>query len=263
MFLSRQTLGPLSRLIARVSGYFCPGEPSFFVETAELVFPIVFNLGRPWFIRLGPGGPFDRRQSFIAGLHPGPVAVSCGAGAELLQVDLTPIGAFRLFGGATAELASQTLDLRTVTRFDGEYDAIHDQLAALSDWNARFDLIEAFLKPRFIYASSQQVQESWKLLAQGSTVGETASTIGWSTRHFSSRFRQETGIRPVTALRMLRFQRARSLALRSEYPDWAGVAAGSGYADQAHLIRDFHEFAGETPRSWARGAMPSEPRVAF
>jgi AraC-like DNA-binding protein len=36
--------------------------------------------------------------------------------------------------------------------------------------------------------------------------------------------------------------------------DWAGLAAEWGYADQAHLIREFRAMAGVTPRDYARDA---------
>ncbi len=259
MFLSRQPSLPISGLIARITGYSSRTKPSWFRETAELVFPLVFNLGQPWAIQLGSEGDAKHRRSFTAGLYPGPVSVSCAAGAELLQVDLTPLGAARLLGGAAAELAGQVVDMRSVERFGGEYDAIHDRLYCATDWTVRFDLIERFLAPRFTCATSSHVQKSWKLLAQGQTVAETADAVGWSTRHLRKRFRQETGIRPVTAARMLRFQHARTFALRSDNPDWADIAAASGYSDQAHLIRAFHEFAGEPPMAWASITRPPEP----
>lgn len=248
-------------LIARISGYSSKTEPSWSLETAELVFPIVFNLGQPWDIRLGLEGDSRRNMSFTAGLFAGPVAVSCDAGAALLQVDLTPLGAARLFGGAAADLAAQVVDLRAVDRFRGEYDAIHDQLHVATNWQERFDLIERFLAPRFGHAASIRIQQSWRLLARGKTVSETAAAIGWSTRHLSAQFRQETGIRPVTAARMLRFQRARALALGSDDANWAEIATATGYSDQAHLIREFHDFAGEPPTAWAQRARPSEPRL--
>jgi transcriptional regulator GlxA family with amidase domain len=47
--------------------------------------------------------------------------------------------------------------------------------------------------------------------------------------------------------RILRFRHACQLAERSARPQWTGIAADAGYFDQAHLIRDFHEFAGVPP----------------
>jgi AraC-like DNA-binding protein len=71
-----------------------------------------------------------------------------------------------------------------------------------------------------------------------------ASQAGVSVRQFRRLCRDRVGISPKHLARILRFRRASALGARG---DWAGVAAECGYYDQAHLIRDFHEFSGRTP----------------
>jgi AraC-like DNA-binding protein len=58
-------------------------------------------------------------------------------------------------------------------------------------------------------------------------------------------FRREVGVAPKLLARVARFQRA----VRSSR-DWAAAALRCGYFDQAHLIRDFKEFAGEPPAAF-------------
>lgn len=139
---SRAPSRALNGLIARISGYSSRTEPSWSLETAELVFPLVLNLDQPWDIGLGLEGGTNRNMSFTAGLFVGPVVVSCDAGAKRLQVDLTPLGAARLIGGAAANLAAQVVDLSAVDRFDGELAAIYERPHDLPDWRTRFDLVE-------------------------------------------------------------------------------------------------------------------------
>ncbi len=67
-----------------------------------------------------------------------------------------------------------------------------------------------------------------------------------SPRQFRRRCLEESGLTPKHLCRILRFRRALHLAIRHRQ-DWAAIAAETGYFDQAHLIRDFREFTGQTP----------------
>jgi len=74
-----------------------------------------------------------------------------------------------------------------------------------------------------------------------------ADQAGMSARQFRRRCREESGLGPKHLARVLRFRRACEMAARGE--SWLRVAAEAGYFDQAHLIRDFREFAGGSPMS--------------
>jgi AraC-like DNA-binding protein len=67
-----------------------------------------------------------------------------------------------------------------------------------------------------------------------------------SPRQFRRRCLEESGLTPKHLCRILRFRRALQLGSR-HLKDWAGIAVETGYFDQAHLIRDFREFTGQTP----------------
>jgi AraC-like DNA-binding protein len=66
-----------------------------------------------------------------------------------------------------------------------------------------------------------------------------------SERQFRRRCLEESGLGPKQLCRVLRFRRACELGQRGL--PWGLVAVEAGYFDQAHLIRDFREFAGGSP----------------
>lgn len=79
---------------------------------------------------------------------------------------------------------------------------------------------------------------------------------GVTGRHFRRRLLEETGLSPKKLCRVLRFRRA--LALGRKGLPWSLVAVDAGYFDQAHLIRDFREFAGSTPMSVFSNTLSSD-----
>jgi AraC-like DNA-binding protein len=74
-----------------------------------------------------------------------------------------------------------------------------------------------------------------------------ARQAGMSERQFRRRCLEESGLAPKQLCRVLRFRRACALGERGL--PWGLIAAEAGYFDQAHLIRDFREFTGDTPMS--------------
>ena len=105
------------------------------------------------------------------------------------------------------------------------------------------------------------IAEAWRLLARsGGTIqaGELARRVGWSPRYLQRRLLAETGLTPKAAARVTRFDRARRVLQRQAATpagapgtlNLAGLAAGCGYYDQAHLAREFRELAGCAPSAW-------------
>ena len=75
-----------------------------------------------------------------------------------------------------------------------------------------------------------------------------ASAAGVSSRQLERRFLRDVGIGPKLLCRIVRFQQVFRAVQRDDL-SWAAIAADCGYYDQAHLIRDFQQFARQTPAS--------------
>jgi transcriptional regulator GlxA family with amidase domain len=71
----------------------------------------------------------------------------------------------------------------------------------------------------------------------------------------ADRFRAELGVTPKTAARIFRFERACGLLSQLRQP-LADVAAACGYADQAHMTRDWSAFTGASPKAWIGNELP-------
>lgn len=78
-------------------------------------------------------------------------------------------------------------------------------------------------------------------------IGEVAAAVGLSPRHLQRRFRRAVGLAPKELARLRRVRWACVQALRGDAESWAGVANDSGFADQAHMSREFRRIFGYTP----------------
>jgi Domain of unknown function (DUF6597) len=85
-------------------------------EVASPIVPLIIGFGDPFRIRMGPGGPQDHR-SFAAGLYDGYADVASIGRAHCMQIDLTPLGAYRLFAMPVRDLTARTVAVDDIPRF--------------------------------------------------------------------------------------------------------------------------------------------------
>ena len=100
---------------------------------------------------------------------------------------------------------------------------------------------------------SAEVTRAWRVLVDthgGAPIGRVADAVGWSHKHLIAKFTQQVGLTPKTAARLVRLDHVLARVRRDGSARWDQVATEGGYADQAHLIRDFRAFTGITPTAY-------------
>jgi transcriptional regulator GlxA family with amidase domain len=86
-------------------------------------------------------------------------------------------------------------------------------------------------------------------------VAQLAGASGLSERKLQRLFSDYVGVSPKWVMRRARLHEA-ALRVEAHGPasvDWAALAADLGYADQAHLTRDFTATLGAPPTRYAAG----------
>ncbi|OXM71417.1 MULTISPECIES: helix-turn-helix domain-containing protein [Amycolatopsis] len=168
-------------------------------------------------------------------------------------------GGFRPFLGRP--LATITDTVRPLA--DG-FPALHPAepavMAALADGTDGAEiakLVDAALAP--LVPDERQPSEDTTALAELAArdrdlrrVEDLAARGGLSVRQLQRAFADHVGVSPKWVLRRYRIYDAAERAARAETVDWAALAADLGYADQAHLTREFTAVVGEPPGRYAR-----------
>lgn len=211
-----------------------------------------------------PSRPPARHVSFLAALHDRFALVEHDGEQQGVEVHVTPIGAHMLFGLPMHELTNRVVELDDV--LGAGADELIGRLWDAPGWDARFAFLDAAFAARLADARGPQPGIIWAWQRLNAThgrvgVGALAEELGWSHRRLIARFRESVGLPPKTLARILRFDRVAERLRQTEAPRLAEVAYDCGYYDQAHLNRDFREFAGTTPGAYLAQRLPDSGGV--
>lgn len=188
-------------------------------------------------------GPFDRFG--VRGTE-GPSAV--------LGVHFRPAGAAAFFGGALPALRGRTELLEDL--WGANARTLYEQLLAAASPQQALRRMHAHLVQRLLLdARPVDPLAAFALAAfhrdpSSARVGSVQRASGSAAAPFIRRFEQAVGLTPKRYARVLRFNALLPCLVRCGPPDWAQIAASSGYADQSHLIREFQQLAGLAPGAY-------------
>jgi AraC-like DNA-binding protein len=218
-------------------------------------------------------GRSGSHRSFVAGLHETHCFVESPGNQAGIQVNLTPLGAHLLLGVPMHELTNRVVELDEL--LGTEADRLVEQLHDASGWEARFELLDRALVRRLDAArpGSPDVAWAWRRLVEAGgrlPVMELCDELGCSRKHLVRRFSDQIGVAPKTFARVLRFQRAVYMLGHCDGASvfdahrlgsgrelsWAEIALDCGYFDQAHMNRDFRQFAGASPGELVATMLP-------
>jgi AraC-like DNA-binding protein len=204
---------------------------------------LLISFGEDWTI------DGDRFCSFAGGLRNRQVATRHEGRSHGIHVDLEPPAARRILGLPMHELAERQVPLEEVLDEPFLAERLHD----VGQWESRFRLLDAVLTKRLSGPASGEIGWAWTRLVEthgAVPIADLTRELGWSRKRIVARFRDEIGLPPKQAAKLLRFERARALAESAARPDWAWIAREAGFYDQSHLINDFRSVTGRTPETF-------------
>jgi AraC-like DNA-binding protein len=231
----------------RTPGPMCRHE----LPTADIV--LIVNLGDPLRLIQPDGEPLNISggQGFIAGLHTRYTTTETTGSQAGLEFRLSPLGAYRLFRQPMHDLCNRSVDLRDI---DAPWmTTLSERLLEEPGWASRFAACDAALQDQSssMPRPSPEVAWAWRQLQRTGgrvAIATLCEELGWSPKRLIARFREQIGLPPKEASRLIRFQRVAASIAGNAGDDWDAFALRHGYFDQSHLIHECRRFAGDTPQ---------------
>jgi AraC-like DNA-binding protein len=185
-------------------------------------------------------GPQSRH--YIVGPKPRGTAVG---------VSFRPGGVGYVLGVAMSELADRHVCLAAL--WGRRAEQLRQRLAVATNPRTAFQVMERYLSARIQAPLLMHPAVAYALASSGQTarVADIQRRTGYSPRYFIAKFNESVGVTPKQYYRIQRFNRVTQRLASNQQIALADLAAALGYFDQAHLTREFREFAGVAPTRYS------------
>ena len=186
---------------------------------------------------------------------------------KLLTIHFKPTGFYWLFDISPAEITNRlgaSSDL-----FSEHVISLHEQLQEAKTSMEMFSLTENFLIERLQRQKTRKgccsiLKISEFLIQQpiAFSIEKFACQTCMSLKTLERKFLEQVGISPKLFERIRRFNKALDIKISQPKLSWTNICYQTGYYDQNHFIKDFTEFAGETPSSFFKNSFPLAENIS-
>lgn len=168
----------------------------------------------------------------------------------MIAVVFYPYALRNFFPNPVSEFTNQSISLNNF--FQAETKELQERIIEVNSVHSRILLIENFLLnrlsvPNSFFVAREAVNIITRLNGQ-LAVSETACRLNISKRQFERIFLANVGISPKKFGRIIRFNT--SIKLFPKVEPLTTLACEVGYFDQSHLVHDFREFSGLSPKEF-------------
>jgi AraC-like DNA-binding protein len=200
----------------------------------------------------------------LAGIHTRKFSRMIGGKDRVFSVKFLP-GGFRSFiDRPVSALSERVWDLADVLGPTAR--GLCRRALAQPDHHATVGILEDFLRP-FHPRADESMRLVQRIAARVTSdraitqVEHIVEAFDVGKRTLQRLFDEYVGVTPKWMIQRFRLIEAANQIHAADAPDWADVALGLGYADQAHFIRDFKKIVGQSPADYhaALSRLPSSP----
>jgi AraC-like DNA-binding protein len=212
---------------------------------------MIFHLNDDRYEALIDGTRYELPSSFVAGMYDAPVSWKAVGGSRLFGIRIKPECLLELFRIPVSVMFGEFTDMHSF--FGNSARTLTEQMRNAPGTGARIQAAEAFLLRHLRDRQSERnyVTEATRLIRQTAgniSLDDLSGQLYISPRQLQRTFKASIGTSPKTYMRIVRFASAYDYVQNERASlNWASLSYHFGYSDQAHLIRDFKQFAGKAP----------------
>jgi AraC-like DNA-binding protein len=186
---------------------------------------------------------------------------------KLLTIHFKPAGFYWLFGISPAEITNclgACCDL-----FSSHVIRLHEQLHEAKTSTEMFGFTDKYLLEQLQNQKTKKRDRTMLALSGFLTLNpinisieKLANETNMCLKTFERKFIEEVGLSPRLFERIRRFNKALDIKMSDPAIRWTNICFQTGYYDQNHFIKDFTEFAGQSPGKFFKDSPPPTENIS-